>query len=64
MRAVAVHGDTLGRAATPADATVELMHLALMDATEWRVLPGSELEAGDAAQQLDLGGASGEHAHG
>ena len=26
-----------------ADATVELMHLALMEPTEWRVLPGSEL---------------------
>ena len=25
-----------------ADATVELMHLALMEPTEWRVLPGSE----------------------
>jgi hypothetical protein len=26
-----------------ADAPVELMHLALMEPTEWRVLPGSEL---------------------
>jgi hypothetical protein len=29
---------------SPADATVELVHLALMDATEWRVLRGSELQ--------------------